>query len=82
MRDAASPRAKFCRTWGSTMEKIIEYKKRVDQWRAVFVREGGLTRGPTLDVPEPNKGDGGSWKWWAVGGLLAGGVFIGVKTFR
>jgi hypothetical protein len=72
----------FSRTWGSTMEKAVEYRKRVDQWRAAFSREGGLTTGPTLEVPEPPKSGGGTWKWWAVGGLLAGGAYVGVKVFR
>ncbi|MDX2023246.1 MAG: hypothetical protein SF187_23635 [Deltaproteobacteria bacterium] len=72
----------FSRTWGSTMEKTIEYRKRVDEWRAAFNREGGLTTGPTLNVPEPKGATGGSWRWWAVGGLLAGGAYIGVKVLR
>ena len=72
----------FSRTWGSTMEKTIEYRKRVDEWRAAFNREGGLTTGPTLNVPEPKSATGGSWRWWAVGGLLAGGAYIGVKVLR
>lgn len=72
----------FSRTWGATMEKTVEYRKRVDEWRAAFGREGGLTTGPTLNVPKPLPSPGGTWRWWAVGGLLAGGAYIGVKVFR
>lgn len=70
------------RTWGSTMTKALEYKKRVDEWRSAYIREGGQSAGPTLNVPRPPADRDGGVKWWLVGGLLAGGAIVGVKVLR
>ncbi|MDX2087862.1 MAG: hypothetical protein SFX73_08430 [Kofleriaceae bacterium] len=70
------------RAWGSTMDKVLEYKKRVDEWRAAFTREGGQSSAPTLSVPEPPSSGGGGLRWWLVGGLLVGGAVLGAKVLR
>lgn len=69
------------RTWGATMEKLSEYKKRVDEWRAGFLREGGQSSTPNLNVPEPPT-SGRGLQWWLVGGLLVGGAAVGSKVLR
>lgn len=76
----ASKQGWWARSWGSTWEKAVDYRKRVDEWRTAFQREGGQSTGPTLNVPV--KGGGGSFKWWAIGGLVVGGAILGAKALR
>jgi hypothetical protein len=72
----------WSRMWGAVYEKATEYRKRVEQWREAFEREGGRSTSPGLTVPEtPGTG---KWKWvlLGAGGLLVAGAVVGKAVTR
>ncbi len=72
----------WSRLWGGVYQKAVEYRKRIEQWREAFEREGGRPTGPSAVVPETPKA--GSWKWalLGAGGLLVAGAFISKSVMK
>jgi hypothetical protein len=62
------------RWWYATKEHVDEYRRRVHDWRVMFVAEGGTPTGPEDHPPEVRR-------WWkaaalGLGAALVGGVVI------
>jgi hypothetical protein len=72
----------WSRLWGGVYQKAAEYRKRVEQWRQAFEREGGRATGPSAIVPEAPSS--GSWKWALIGagGLMVAGALITRSVLR
>jgi hypothetical protein len=67
----------WARWWYVTKEKVDEYRRRLHDWRTMFVAEGGKPSGPEDHPPvvDGNKG------WWKVAALGAGAVAVGAWLF-
>jgi hypothetical protein len=72
----------WSRLWGGLYEKANEYRRRVEQWRQSFEKEGGHSSSPSLVVP-PAPGSG-SWKWALIGagGLMVAGALVSKSVMR
>jgi hypothetical protein len=72
----------WSRLWGGVYQKAAEYRKRVEQWRQAFEREGGRATGPSAVLPETPSG--GSWKWALIGagGLMVAGALVTRSVLR
>ncbi len=57
--------------WGSTVEKAHEYRRRLDEWRSAFEREGGVAVAPSVTAPPARASEGPSRLAWLAGGALA-----------
>lgn len=72
----------FARSWGKAYTKALDYRRRTDEWRAAFLREGGAATGPALTPPD--QGGGSSWKTALLAGsaLLVAGALLGKAASR
>jgi len=69
----ANPLDYISRSLNETMDKVIEYRKRVVGWRDALRKEGVKAPGPVLEEKEAEF----PWKWVLVGGgLLLGYVLV------
>jgi hypothetical protein len=64
------------RLWYAAYDKTLEYRKRLAEWRQVFVGMGGHPVSPEL--PKPSVEKESHFPWLFVGGALVGG---GVLTY-
>jgi hypothetical protein len=65
------------RLWHAAYEKTIEYRRRLEEWRQLFVREGGSATGPSF--APPSSGGGIPWRPILIGaaGAIVAGVLLG-----
>jgi hypothetical protein len=72
----------WARGFGKTYTKTVDFRRRVDEWRAAFLKEGGATTGPMLTPSEPASGS--SWKTALIAGgaLLVAGALISKAASR
>jgi hypothetical protein len=59
--------------WFGAKEKTDEYRRRVRDWRTMFVAEGGKPTTPEDRPPDPSSSGGG----WKVAALGIGAAFVG-----
>jgi len=65
----------WARWWYATKEKVDEYRRRVHDWRTMFIAEGGKPSGPE-DHPPSVGAEKQSWKIAALGvGIVAAGAW-------
>jgi hypothetical protein len=59
------------RMWGAVYEKILDFRRRAEEWRQAFLREGGNTAVPSVAPPGEKPAISNAYLWLVGAGIGA-----------
>ena len=69
------------RLWGAVYEKILDFRRRAEEWRQAFLREGGNTAVPSV-APPGDKPALSNAHLWLIGAGLGAWALASVASIR